>query len=672
MIVVRIGSGLANQIYQYMAGYALAKELGQELYLDISLCENGAIRGFLLNIFKKLHYEGLISYTLKNNDGRLSNLKNINSELLEGKWVLLDDLLVDSQDLNYLNGEFYKGLDSSFQREKNDYYLAGWWLKNKEGFWKKYENEIRKLLLLKDDSFYSLFKEKMESNSVGIHIRRGDFKYVDYTMLEGEFFRAAIQYYRNHYRNCKFYVFTNDLKWAEEELGKDSSIYYISSFGGIYGDVIEFACLSLCKYKILSEGSTFSNLAFWLNQENEKIAVRNVTTSIEQQSLLLKVKVKIYEYLQLKSTLFRKMKGIDTIFLNRSQVTKLVRKYKRNEKDNIEDRRQLLNLIFSKNLDAKQVLECINQIGMNVYGISNSVYNQLMFRKFVTLIQLEEYDKADVIGHKIWSLFEDSEEFHYYYALELVALGRNKEAAIELSRIWGENITENKQNMVKGWTIEEIKLLELFSKKEKFNFIIIPYDEVRPDVRIDGIVMIGVLLRRLGHEVNFVFKGGKGYKNYLDDYETLVDADKTDYACKQFAWESLEEKDVLSNLLLKLCKKGQKNIILTRDAIGNLEKYDAKTFFWDFKDQRDIEAESGKRMPKEKLYDLYQSVDYILTIEPIKDFYNCLIYDEKFLAKSHEYEVQLKKEYSVSEIYTVKEWYFKFIKKLLEKCRTFL
>ena len=42
MVVVRISPGLANPMYEFMAAYALAKELGQELVVDIAECIDAA------------------------------------------------------------------------------------------------------------------------------------------------------------------------------------------------------------------------------------------------------------------------------------------------------------------------------------------------------------------------------------------------------------------------------------------------------------------------------------------------------------------------------------------------------------------------------------------------------------------------------------------------------
>ena len=53
MIICRISPGLANQMYEYAAAYALSKELKQELALDISECANSSW-GYLLDNFNML------------------------------------------------------------------------------------------------------------------------------------------------------------------------------------------------------------------------------------------------------------------------------------------------------------------------------------------------------------------------------------------------------------------------------------------------------------------------------------------------------------------------------------------------------------------------------------------------------------------------------------------
>ena len=48
MVIMRIKGGLGNQLFQYAAGYSLAKRLGQELLIDSSFYPTQALRGYKL------------------------------------------------------------------------------------------------------------------------------------------------------------------------------------------------------------------------------------------------------------------------------------------------------------------------------------------------------------------------------------------------------------------------------------------------------------------------------------------------------------------------------------------------------------------------------------------------------------------------------------------------
>lgn len=57
MIVVKIGDGLGNQLYNYVCGYAAAKKTGEKLRLDTSECDNSNYRDYMLDCFKLDYYE---------------------------------------------------------------------------------------------------------------------------------------------------------------------------------------------------------------------------------------------------------------------------------------------------------------------------------------------------------------------------------------------------------------------------------------------------------------------------------------------------------------------------------------------------------------------------------------------------------------------------------------
>ena len=52
MVVIKIGDGMGNQMFNYACGYALARRDGEKLKLDISECDNSSLRDYELDFFK--------------------------------------------------------------------------------------------------------------------------------------------------------------------------------------------------------------------------------------------------------------------------------------------------------------------------------------------------------------------------------------------------------------------------------------------------------------------------------------------------------------------------------------------------------------------------------------------------------------------------------------------
>ena len=51
MVVIKIGDGMGNQLFNYACGYATARRDGDRLMLDTSECDNSTLRDFELDNF---------------------------------------------------------------------------------------------------------------------------------------------------------------------------------------------------------------------------------------------------------------------------------------------------------------------------------------------------------------------------------------------------------------------------------------------------------------------------------------------------------------------------------------------------------------------------------------------------------------------------------------------
>ena len=166
----------------------------------------------------------------------------------------------------------YKGLAQLCDMDRPDIiYLCGYFSDRKKYF-DKYWEEIKHIFTLKHphrevEKFKRLIRGK---TSVGVHIRRGDMLLADFaTAMKDDYYRASAAYCREKYENCIFCVFSDDITFAKQLLGQDSSVYYVHFYGYDDAALLEFICLSLCNHRILSNSSTFSKLADELNTNEE-------------------------------------------------------------------------------------------------------------------------------------------------------------------------------------------------------------------------------------------------------------------------------------------------------------------------------------------------------------------------------------------------------------------
>lgn len=127
---------------------------------------------------------------------------------------------------------------------------------------------------------FSSLRRRMESEeSVGVHIRGGDYLYPKNQPLYGgictpSYYRQAMACMRSRHPGCRFYLFTNDREWAAREMlpqirrDADASDMEIVDAGGL-GDYADFALMSCCRHNILAN-SSFSWWASYLNPRRDK------------------------------------------------------------------------------------------------------------------------------------------------------------------------------------------------------------------------------------------------------------------------------------------------------------------------------------------------------------------------------------------------------------------
>jgi hypothetical protein len=271
VVISQIKAGFGNQLFQYAAGYSAAKKIGAEFKLDISFFENNDEFTFKLENLN-------IDYTC-------ANKNEINELKSETTTSIFFRILKKIGFRNKYNKKSSIYEEAGFKADKrinllnHSAYIVGWC--NSINYFK--ENKIDLLELFTSRQAFSVqanyYLEKINSsNSVSIHIRRGD-----YITLESFFRVLPIEYYKNavdeiskHQNNLKFFIFSNDLDWAKENLNFIYNVEFVDlNYNRDYlgkADIEEFFLMKHCKHNIIAN-SSFSWWPAYLNENDSKVII---------------------------------------------------------------------------------------------------------------------------------------------------------------------------------------------------------------------------------------------------------------------------------------------------------------------------------------------------------------------------------------------------------------
>ena len=145
-------------------------------------------------------------------------------------------------------------------------YLQSW--KNFIG----HEDYIRENMIFKnevsDKSRETMDKMKNE-NAVSLHVRRGDYILQGYILLTQDYYSKAIDYIKRNVKNPVFYVFSNDMKWAKENIKIDAPHVYVDWTKRDYEDL---QLMAECKH-FVNANSSFSWWGSFLGKNKNKIII---------------------------------------------------------------------------------------------------------------------------------------------------------------------------------------------------------------------------------------------------------------------------------------------------------------------------------------------------------------------------------------------------------------
>jgi hypothetical protein len=153
--------------------------------------------------------------------------------------------------------------------------LGGW---HNEGYFSAIKDKVKSEFTFRipeDPENLQHIHKITSTNSVSIHIRRGDYLNAANINLFGDvcnraYYEKAIELIKTEVINPHFFIFSNDFSWVKANLHLENVTYITSNVGE--DSWKDMYLMSLCKHNIVAN-STFSWWGAWLNNNTNKIVI---------------------------------------------------------------------------------------------------------------------------------------------------------------------------------------------------------------------------------------------------------------------------------------------------------------------------------------------------------------------------------------------------------------
>jgi len=267
MLIVNILGGIGNQMFQYAFGYAISKKNDEVLKLDINSFETYDLRDYELGLFN-------INAVLASNE-EVKKLKYKNENIFEKVLRKVRRKKMAVSENNYKEHHFH--FDQDVFNAEGNIYFDGYW--QSEKYFNDYREELLEQFTLKNGihSQTRIFKQKIENaESISLHIRRADYVTNAHTnSVHGTcdlvYYRKAVSFLKSKVSNPHFFIFSDDLAWAKENLDFIDNITFVELEKDV-PDHEEMYLMSQCRHNIIAN-SSFSWWGAWLNQNPDKIVI---------------------------------------------------------------------------------------------------------------------------------------------------------------------------------------------------------------------------------------------------------------------------------------------------------------------------------------------------------------------------------------------------------------
>ena len=269
MIVSHLIGGLGNQMFQYAVGRSRALALGVGLRLHVAdFPDYGLHHGFELDRV----FDGLFQPASKDEVHSILEWRSCQRcrRVLKHRYF---SALRGTQFVVEPAFRYWPGILSI----QDSSYLLGYW--QSEKYFLDIQQIIRSDFTFKQEltkQNAELAERMAKCNAVSLHVRRGDYANNPKTnaahgLCSLSYYRAAINHIAEHVDLPEFFIFSDDIAWANENLEIGFPCTYVDHNQGIESHN-DMRLMSLCRHHIIAN-SSFSWWGAWLNSRADKIVV---------------------------------------------------------------------------------------------------------------------------------------------------------------------------------------------------------------------------------------------------------------------------------------------------------------------------------------------------------------------------------------------------------------
>lgn len=260
MIITRLIGGLGNQLFQYALGRRLAYRHGVPLKLDITGFETYTLHKYSLHNFA---LEAAIASAQDLEPYRSTPVRRILRRLnrfipVQRRWWVVEPHIRFAREI----------LDAG-----PNVYLNGYWQSEKyfADIAPLLRNEIRVTVPLEGRDA-EVAHSINHGPSAAVHVRRGDYiNNSTHGLCSTVYYEEAMRRVEEHAPDVRFFVFSDDARWAREAFGHLERATVVGH-NGADKNYEDFRLMSLCRHHIIAN-STFSWWAAWLSSHPEKMVV---------------------------------------------------------------------------------------------------------------------------------------------------------------------------------------------------------------------------------------------------------------------------------------------------------------------------------------------------------------------------------------------------------------